>query len=164
MLSNENIKDITNDLFKIKRHTFCITPTLNKTDITKINILNKKKYIVYKYANHLLFEYLFIKFAKYNMIQSCQQNHIDIILRYCCDETSTFIPLKKIPYHITSILSNMIDNDDILKDKKQLYFSMLKYNSEITSKFFSKCNENLRVVNCSDISFLTYISIANSSY
>ena len=137
-MNNSNINIITNNIFKYDQYTFYITPTVNILNITNIDILNKKKYVIYKYANGLLLKYLLIKFAKYNMIQIFdQQPHIDIILRF-----STFLdkikPINTISYNTQTILNNEIIENNVIKNKKNLYFNMLKYNPKIAFKHFSK--------------------------
>ena len=142
-MTKSNMDIIIKNIFEddLYQHTFYITSSAYIKTITDINIninnlLKKKKYEIYKYANGLLLEYLLIKFAKYNMIQIFnEQKHIDIILRF-----STFLdekkPTKKISYNISTNLSNeLIEINKKIKNKKNLYFEMLKNNPEICKKY-----------------------------
>ena len=154
-----DINTITQNIFNndLHQYTFNITSSTNVTNITDkhINhILNKKNYIVYKYENGLLLEYLLIKYAKYNMIQIFgERSYIDIIQRFSLF-TDEIKPKNNISYNVKSTLVNAIIDNDVIRNKKKLYFEMLKYNPKLTRKYFAETCKLSELKNINDVYIL----------
>ena len=151
---DNNINTISNNIFKddLQQYTFIIPASIEKK--INNNIFKKNKYILYESKNKLLLEYLFVRLAKFNMIQVFDNKikYVDIIFNYT--PSKDYHHTNENLYNIKSSLINTLSNVAVIKNKKNLYFNMLNYNSKITKKYFAETLMLKNIHNINDIYIL----------